>query len=388
MTRQSLRAEIAVAAFFLCLGFQYATWTSRLPAIKDTLGLTTGQTGLLILASGAGAAVSFPLVTVLMRKLGSRSLAGVSAITVALCLIPIAQTPPYPVMLAILFVNGIGCACLDVAMNAQGALLEETYERTVMSRLHAVFSGGGLIGALAAAGVSSVTPNLTVNFGIAAAFIVVLVAYAWPRLSPGDLAGQTRSSEKVRRGFTLPTRLALLLGLAMAFATVVEGAMTDWSAVYLKDVAGASAELAPMGVAVFSGTMLVARLFADRWRSRWGDRQVVMVGCTLAAIGLSIGLVFGGIVPMLAGIACVGLGVAAAGPCVYVAAAKQGPDALTLVAATGITGMLAGPPVIGYLAEFSSLTWGMTAVAVAALLVVFCATRIPWPVAEKQDARS
>ncbi|HEY3483218.1 MAG TPA: MFS transporter, partial [Streptomyces sp.] len=161
--------------------------------------------------------------------------------------------------------------------------------------------------------------------------------------------------------------------------TVTEGAMNDWSSLYLKDIAEAGPEVAPLGIAVVSGMMVLARIFADGWRARWGDGRIVVAGSALAGAGLAVALLAGGVFPALLGFACVGLGVAAVTPCVYVAAARQGPDALSLVAAMGTIGLLAGPPVIGFIASGSSLVWGMGAVAASAALVSLCATRIRWP---------
>jgi hypothetical protein len=172
--------------------------------------------------------------------------------------------------------------------------------------------------------------------------------------------------------------MALWMCCAMAFGTVTEGAMNDWSALYMREVAQAPAELAPMGIAVVSGMMVLARLFADGWRSRWGDGRIVRVGGALAGTGLTLALLSGGVVPALIGFACVGLGIAAVTPCVYVAAAGQGSDVLTLVAAMGTTGLLAGPPIIGFIANASSLVWGLGAVAASAIIVSLCGTQIRW----------
>jgi MFS family permease len=125
--------------------------------------------------------------------------------------------------------------------------------------------------------------------------------------------------------------------------------------------------------------MVLARLCADGWRERWGDGRVVVLGSTLAGSGLVLALAAGGVWPAFAGFACVGLGVAAVTPCVYVAAARQGGSALTLVAAMGTTGLLAGPPLIGFVAGASSLVWGLACVAGAACVVALCGLRIPWP---------
>ncbi|MFE5738620.1 MFS transporter [Streptomyces celluloflavus] len=371
------RAQLAIAALFCSLGFQYATWASRLPALKTDLGLTAAEVGLLLMAAGVGAAVSFPLVALLMKRLGSRRLAFASALCLAVLLLALAAAPNYPTALVIMCVDGILVGCLNVAMNAQGAALEVKHRRNAMAKLHATFSGGSLCAAVLASAMNTVTSTVAVHFGVAAILILLLVASAGPGLLTEDQPAAEKE-KKSRRGWTMPSRMTLWMCCAMAFGTVTEGAMNDWSALYLKDIAKASVELAPMGIAVVSGMMVLARLFADGWRSRWGDGRIVLVGSVLAGAGLALALLSGGVVPALIGFACVGLGIAAVTPCVYVAAAGQGSDALTLVAAMGTTGLLAGPPVIGFIANASSLVWGLGAVAASALVVALCSTRIRW----------
>ncbi|MFD4655591.1 MFS transporter [Kitasatospora sp. NPDC058444] len=377
------RSQVAIGALFFVLGFQYATWVSRVPALKARLDLGEAQIGLLLMTCGIGAAVSFPLVAVLMRRLGSRLLSVLSGLALGVILLALSVVPNYPVTLLVLFFDGVAVGCLNVAMNAQGAALEARFERTTMSRLHATFSAGSLLAALLASGVTSVTDTLAAHFGVAAALLAVLVLTARPGLladRPAETAEpRQEEGKKKRRGFVLPTVATLWMGLAMVFGTVTEGAMNDWSALYLKDYAQAGAGLAPMGIAVVSVMMVCARIFADGWRTRFGDGRIVRTGSLLAGLGLALALAAGGVVPTLLGFACVGLGVAAVTPCVYVAAARQGADALSLVAAMGTTGLLAGPAVIGFIAGATSLLWGMAAVAASAAVVALCATRISWP---------
>ncbi|MFE0172949.1 MFS transporter [Streptomyces sp. NPDC059002] len=386
------RGQLAIAALFCSLGFQYATWAARIPAIKADLDLTAAEVGVLLMAAGVGAAVSFPLVAVLMRSFASRHLAVLSAIGLALLLPALAAAPNFPLALVVLGADGVLVGCLNVSMNAQGAALESRHERNAMARLHATFSGGSLLAALVASAMNAVTSTVAVHFAVAALIILLLVALARTGLlaeeegateekgkEPEQEKAQEQSKSGKKKGtWSLPSRMALWMCAAMAFGTVTEGAMNDWSALYLKDVAKASAELAPLGIAVVSGMMVVARLFADGWRSRWGDGRIVVVGSAVAGAGLAVALLSGGLVPALLGFACVGLGVAAVTPCVYVAAANEGSDTLTLVAAMGTTGLLAGPPLIGFIAHASSLVWGLGAVAASALVVSLCGTRIRW----------
>ncbi|MEE1788722.1 MFS transporter [Streptomyces sp. SP17BM10] len=375
------RHQLAIAALFFVLGFQYATWVSRVPALKARLDLSEAEIGLLLMTCGVGAAVSFPLVAVLMRRIGSRPLSVLSALALGGVLLALSVVPNYAVTLLVLFCDGVAVGCLNVAMNAQGAALEARFGRTTMSRLHATFSAGSLLAALLASAVTAATDTMPVHFGVAVAVLVALVALARPALLAEEPAAQEGAApeKKGRRRFALPAMATLWMGLAMVFGTVTEGAMNDWSALYLKDVVEASAGIAPLGIAVVSVMMVLTRIFADGWRTRFGDGRIVRAGSLLAAAGLALALLSGGVLPTLLGFACVGLGVAAVTPCVYVAAARRGSDALSLVAAMGTTGLLAGPAVIGFIADGAGLVWGMAAVAASAGIVSLCATRIQWP---------
>ncbi|WP_030857494.1 MFS transporter [Streptomyces sp. NRRL S-37] len=379
------RDQLAISTLFFFLGFQYATWASRLPALKDRFDLGGTEVGLLLMAAGVGAAVSFPLVAPLMRRLGARRLALWSALGLAAVLPVLAAAGSYPLALLVILADGVAVGCLNVAMNAQGAALEAHYGRAAMAQLHATFSGGSLGGALLASGVNTVTHSVTAHFAVAAGLGVLLLAASRPRVLADAPAapdavedGQPGEEKKGLRNLTGASRTALVLGCAMVFGTVVEGAMNDWSALYLTEETGASGRLAPLGIAVVSVMMVVARLLGDGWRNRFGDPRMVRVGSTMAGTGLALALLAGGTWPALVGFACVGLGMATVTPCLYVAAAAQGPGALALVAAMGTTGLLAGPALIGFVAGQAGLTTGMAVVAASAVLVAVCSRWVGW----------
>lgn len=372
------RAKWSIAALFCFLGLQYGSWVSRLPALKTRLDLGAGEVGLLLMACGAGAAASFPLVAALMRRLGSRRLSLASAACLIAVLAALSAVPNYPLALLTVCADGVAVGCLNVAMNAQGAALEKAYGRTAMSQLHATFSAGLLAGALLTSGVTTLTASVPAHFTVAGALLLLLLAGARSGLLTQTEPG-TPDEPKRNRRRGLPSWTTLLMGCAMAFGTITEGAMNDWSTLYLKDAVKASASVAPLGIAVVSAMMLLARVCADRWRTRFGDGRVVRAGSAVAAAGLALALLAGGLVPTLLGFACVGLGAAAVTPCVYVAAAGHGSDALALVAAMGTTGLLAGPALIGFVTGATSLTLGMATVAASALIVTLTAFRIPWP---------
>lgn len=180
------RGQLAIAALFLSLGFQYATWAARIPAIKADLDLSAAEVGVLLMAAGVGAAVSFPAVAWLMRRMGSRRLALLSQLGLALLLLALAAAPNYPVALLVMCADGVLVGCLNVAMNAQGAALETRYERNTMARLHAVFSAGSLLAALLASGMTAATGSVAAHFGVAVVLLAALGVTARTGLLDGD----------------------------------------------------------------------------------------------------------------------------------------------------------------------------------------------------------
>ncbi|WP_035054089.1 MFS transporter [Andreprevotia chitinilytica] len=375
MTTTSLRTtRYAIASLFFLLGVNYGSWAARLPALKLKLGLSEAEIGFFLLGSGLGAVFSFPVTTTLLHRLGAKRLCWLAGATLPTLLVALGFAPTYPVVLLIMVLEGVAAACLNVAMNAQGVAVELAGGRAIMSRLHATFSLGGLAGALIAAGFVHLTPNMPLHFLAAAGLMWGLALWAGRHLLPDP---DIEAGSKPQR-FSLPGGGAAWLALGVFAATIVEGSMSDWSALYLKERTGASEAMATWGLASFSVAMLCARWLGDGWRSRWGSRRLLMGGALLAAAGLGSALLIGGFWPALAGFVLVGLGVAAASPCLYIAAAKHGPVSLATVTTTGSVGQLLGPPLIGFIAHASHLGWGLALVVIMAFMLAFIATRVDW----------
>jgi MFS family permease len=230
-----------------------------------------------------------------------------------------------------------------------------------------------MLGAFFASGITSVVTSVPVHFAVAAA--VVLAAALLPR---AGLIADAKPIDGGTRSFALPRGAALLIG-AMAFlGMIAEGSMVDWSTLYLRERAGASQQVAPLGIASLQGTMLVTRWFGDRARARWGARKLLFGGSLLAGLSLTAALVLGGVVPALVGFALFGVGVATVSPCVYAAGAREGGVALAAVMTLGSLGFLVGPLLIGAVAQNTNLSWGMAVVAAAAIALALLSRRVRW----------
>jgi len=366
-------AQFASAALFVALGFNYGTWTSRLPAIKSTLALDTSQVSLVLLAGALGAVFSFPVTAWLLHRFGSRGASLIAGGLLPLVLLALGTTPSFGAVCATMVAFGIVASALDVAMNAQGVEVERRFREAIMSRLHAGFSLGTMAGALFASAVTWFTPSLPLHFGAAAILMGLAVAWTRPRLVPDEkpLGGGSRR-------FAIAGGAALWLGAIALLGMIVEGSMIDWSTLYLKESAGASVQVAPLGIASVQGSMLVARWFGDGWRVRFGAPRLLVAGSLLAGLGLGAALLIGGIGAALVGFAFVGVGVAAISPCVYAAGAQRGAVALASVTTMGSIGALVGPPLIGGVAQHAGLPWGMAVIAIGAFVMAPLVTRVKW----------
>lgn len=367
------RSQLAVAALFGALGFGYGTWTSRLPAIKANLGLSTSQVSVVLLFAALGAIFSFPVTAAALHKLGSRGASLSAGCLLALGLVAFGLAPTWALACAAMCLYGVVASTMDVAMNAQGVEVERATARPVMSRLHAVFSLGTMAGAFCASAITTVTTSVPLHFAVAA--VVVLAAVLLPR---AGLVADAETIDSGTRSFSWPRGAALLIG-AMAFlGMIVEGSMVDWSTLYLKERAGASQQIAPLGIASVQGAMLVTRWFGDRARVRWGARKLLFGGSLLAGASLTIALLAGGVAPALVGFGLFGIGVATVSPCVYAAGAREGGVALAAVMTLGSLGFLVGPLVIGAVAQATNLSWGMAVVAAAAIALAALSRRVRW----------
>jgi MFS family permease len=367
------RSQLAVASLFGALGFSYGTWTSRLPAIKANLGLSTSQVSVVLLCAALGAVFSFPVTAAALHKLGSRGASLLSGGLLGVGPVAFGLAPTWALACAVMGVYGVLASTMDVAMNAQGVEVERATDVPVMSRLHAVFSLGTMAGAFFASTITTLTTSVPLHFAVAA--LVVLAAVLLPR---AGLIADARPIDGGTRSFALPRGAALLIG-AMAFlGMIAEGSMVDWSTLYLKERAGASQQVAPLGIASLQGAMLITRWFGDRARARWGARRLLFGGSLLAGASLAAALLAGGIAPALVGFGLFGIGVATVSPCVYAAGAREGGVALAAVMTLGSLGFLVGPLVIGAVAQATNLSWGMAVVAASAIALAMLSRRVRW----------
>lgn len=363
------RARVAVTAVFFLNGAVFSAWYSRLPAIASDLALSPGELGLALLGAPAGLLIAQPLVGATIARRGSRAVLGLMPLLFAAVVLPGIAFDLASLVVALIVV-GAANGALDIAINAQGLVVERSAPAPLFSSLHAGFSFGALAGALlagliAALGVAPL-PHLAAVAVAGAA--IALALESW--LLPDRHAADPRARRLARPSW----RLAALGTIAFC-ALLAEGAVFDWSALYLDLEAGASAGIAPLGLAAFSLTMGVGRLGTDRALARWGAARVARAGAGLAAVGIGAALASAAPAGAIAGFGVMGLGLAAVFPLTLRAAST--PTMLAAVSSVGYLGFLLGPPLIGLAAEAADLRLALVAVCAACLVAAGLAGRLP-----------
>lgn len=347
-------ARVGVSAIFFVNGFSFASWVPHIPTVQSQLGLSASQLGLVLLGVAGGSLVSMPLAGALVARWGSRAV----TLAAALLLCPILPLPVHapglPWLVGALVIFGAIFGALGVAMNAHAVAIERWLGRTVMSSFHGLYSLGGLVGSGGSILVLSwgFTPSQhLMGAGVLALISVLGVSRS---LLPGSA-----DEGGVSRTFALPRGPLLLLGSVCFSVLLIEGAMADWSAVYLRQSLQAEAGLVGIGYAMFSLAMFVGRLTGDRLVTAFGPERLVRVGGALAASGLGAALLLHHPLAAVVGFACVGLGLSNLIPVLFSAAARTPGStpgvSIAAVSTAGYGGFLVGPPVVGFLADLIGL---------------------------------
>jgi MFS family permease len=379
-TRRGTRAFLGVLAAFLVHGIVVSTWVSRIASMKGALALRDGTLGMCLLGAAIGSVTAIPICGALVTRFGGRRVALWTAVGFALALVPLATARSTAMLVPALVYYGMMAGANDVAINSLAVGTERMLGTPAMSRFHAMFSFGGIVGA--GLGAVAAGHGVPVRAHLCAGAVAgLMVVSAMERLTV-----ETRTEEHTKAHAGLPRRIPLTLIALSAIGFCIflsEGAIADWTAVYLKQVLRASDGFAAAGYAVFSAFMALFRLMGDAIVLRIGRAWTIRAGGALAAAGL--GLVVAVHSPHLA---LVGFGMAGAGfssiiPLVFAAGGRipevgDGVGVAT-VSGLGYLGFLAGPPAIGFISEAFSLRAGLGLLVVlsasAALLVGVVARR-------------
>jgi predicted MFS family arabinose efflux permease len=372
------REQWATRAAFLVAGLAMAAWAPLVPFAKARVGVDDGALGLLLLCLGLGSIVAMPITGALASRFGCRAviIGSALAVAVAVPLLAIVDTVPGLALALVFFGASVGT--VDVAVNIQAVMVEKDSGRNMMSGFHGLFSLGGIIGAggvslLLGAGVAPLTATLVIS-----AMLVVLLILSFPGLLPygNREVGDTPL-------FVVPKGIAIFIGILCFLVFLGEGAILDWSALFLIGTHMVDPAQAGFGYTMFAIAMTTGRLTGDWIVKSLGGTLVVVGGGLIAAAGFLLA-VFAPVQPLaFAGFLLVGIGASNIVPVLFTAAGRQTrmPASLAIAAITtiGYAGILVGPAAIGFVAQHWNL--GAAFVLVAAGLIFVA---LSWPLAARR----
>lgn len=375
MTQSNRVYRAAVSTLFFLQGLCFATWASRIPTIQQSLQLSDGALGLILLALPVGSMIALPLSGWFVTRFGSKTVVVNVLIVYALLLVGIGLAQNITQIAAVLVFFGMAGNTANIAMNTQAVGVEARYGRSIMASFHGLWSLAGFT----AAGVGAYMIGNNIipfhHFAGAAALILLLLAAVFQYLLPNEQ--RPAATNKI---FAMPDKSMLTLGLLAFFCMICEGAMFDWSGIYFKKVVNAEPAWIGAGYTAFMGTMAGGRFVGDYIATRFGFRRTITVSGILIATGLAIALMFPYLLPAITGFLLVGFGVSSVVPLVYSEAGKSktlSPGvALAAVSSIGFLGFLIGPPLIGLVAGAFNLRVSFVIIAVMGLSVSILVNKI------------
>ncbi len=357
MTPRKVRlAWWATVILFLQHGLVVSTWVSRIPAIKSALQLPNGIFGLTLLSAAFGAVVFIPPTGILIGRYGSKLVVVVSGVGLCIALVPLAFAPNVWALAICLFIYGAFGAAMDVSMNAQGVEVERSLGKPTMSRFHGMFSLGGMVGA--GLGGFAAAHGLTApsHFLISAGINAVMTVAVLPILL--ETHNDPHSGEHRLPFNKIPPVLWALSAIGFCIL-LSEGAMADWTAVYLRQNLHAGEGTAAAGYAVFCASMATCRFLGDFVTAKLGSFRTVWMASLLAGFGMTCALIVPKAEYSLPGFAIAGMGFSVIIPLVFggggrVDGIKSGAGIAT-VTGIGYVGFIVGPPAIGFLSDLLTL---------------------------------
>ncbi len=386
------RARVAVAACFFLNAVFYAGLVPRLPEVKAQLGLSSTALGAALAAVPLGALLAGPFAAALIRRFGSGRIASYGLALLGVTVWTVSVAPNWLGLAAALLVLGALDAVVDVAQNAHGLRVQRLYQRSILNAFHGTWSigavAGGLLGSIAAGLGAPLAVQLGASAVVLGALALAVSRAALPGPDEPEPAADEQPRERPRRRAAVPA--LAVLGVLAACGAFVEDAGASWSALYLRTELDAGAATAGLGFVALSVAMTVGRLTGDRVVDRFGRRRVARAGGALAAAGMGLALALPSVPTTLLGFTLAGLGVATLVPAVYQAA-----DELPgLPHGTGLAvinwllriGFLVSPPLVGALADATSLRVALLTVVLAGVGALVLGRALPGRAAGRSAA--
>jgi len=369
------RNRLALAFFFFLSGLRFASWASRIPDIQLQLQLSNATLGSILFALPAGSMSSLPISGYLVAKFGSRKMLVLAVLLFPVSMIGIGMANSAIILALQLYFFGISGNLMNICVNTQAVSIEAQYKRSIMASFHGLWSLGGFTGALIGTLMVSLHINPLHHF-MYVSMVGLLLAFA---IHPFTTKQEIKAKQKGSL-FSKPDHYLLVIGFIAFGSMVCEGTMFDWSGVYFLKVINATHYLRTLGYISYMSAMATGRFFGDSLITKLGTKKILQISGMIISTGLLLAVALPYIVPATIGFLMVGFGVSSVIPLCYAMAGrskKLAPSlAIASVSSIGYLGFLIGPPLIGYIAELSSLRISFLVIACLGASIYFIAPKL------------
>ncbi len=366
-----LRARWAIFFTFLWAGVLVGAWVPHIPLAKDRLQVGTGVFGLALLAIAVGAVASMPFTGALINRFGSARMTLVGGLIFAVGFMGPIFAPTLALFVLGAVIMGLGMGSMDVSMNAHGLAVEKALGRPIISGLHAAWSVGCTAGAFAGSWLMAQT-SPAIEAIVAMVVFALALCFTAQYFLPSDADKGLSESH-----FGWPTRATVALGSLCFLALMVEGSVADWAGIFTKERFAIDVAQATFAFAFYQGGMSLSRFAGDALRAKFGAVNVVVASAVLAAVGMGCALLAPNLWLAFLGYAAGGIGIGNLAPVLFAGGGRLEPEApgrgIAAVVSMGYAGFLAGPPLIGFVAQVSTLQIGLSLTVVAALIIAIFA---------------
>ncbi len=360
-------ASWATFTLFLLHGIMVGSWVPHIPLAKERLAVGPGVFGLALLAIAAGAVTAMPLTGAMINRYGSSRVSFVTGIFFCLSFMGPVSSPTFIPFVITGFIVGTMIGSMDVAMNAHGIAVEKALKRPIMSMLHGGFSVGGMVGAFAGAWAMKHIGEFT-HIALAGAACLILLFIADRFLLPRSIDKGLSDTH-----FGWPTRATIGLGLLCFLTLMAEGSVLDWSGIYFTTEFKVDAGTAGLAYAFFSGGMAASRFTGDWLRQKCGAVPMVVASAVLTAVSIALAVSVSSFLMAVVAFTFAGIGIGNIAPVLFAGGGRLEPLApgrgIAAVTTLGYAGFLAGPPLIGFAAEVTSLGHAFWLIVLSALVI-------------------
>lgn len=372
------RVRLATSLFFFGMGFCFATWASRIPDIKSMLQLSEAGLGTLLFALPVGQLVGMPFSGRIVAKYGSRNIVIMALPVYAFCLTLLGlATVKWQLALGLFLFGFFGNFC-NIAVNTQGVYTQQLFDKPIMGSFHGSWSLAGFFGALTSLLMLALELTPYQHFLVAFVFSLLIVLFNYKFIIKAKVK---KKGEQEKYSFIKNPDMTLIwLGIVCFCGMASEGVMFDWSGVYFKEIIKAPGALVVLGYTTFMISMASGRFLSDILVRKYGAKKILMISGIVISSGLYTAVLFPYLIPCTIAFMMVGFGVSNVVPIIISVAGKNEKVptsiALTIVSSISFLGFLMGPPLIGFIAELTSLKYSFAIIGFFGLFITILVSRL------------